>query len=199
MMEKTGVKMDIAAEEQMLNRLRNEDQEAWQQVYLKAVVPVQYMHTKKGIAFSDIMRDRDLDLTTIYGILYENMLAKGGLEKYKFRCPVLYWLRRCVGWIVLGECTEKAKDSSENADESYYIDSDSREKWELVDYSFAEIWRDDPMSAYIYFLRRFEMMSSDDIMKTFQISSIDNTYQLFSRTDKQMKKLLKKYGGHADE
>jgi hypothetical protein len=99
----------------------------------------------------------------------------------------------------LGECTEKAKDVSENAEESYYIDSDSRDKWELVNYSFAEIWRKDPMSAYIYFLRRFEMMSSDDIMKTFQISSIDNTYQLFSRTDKQMKKLLKKYGGHADE
>ena len=141
------------------------------------------------------MRDRDLNLTTIYGILYENMLAKGGLEKYNFRCPILYWLRRCAGWIVLGECTEKAKDVSENAEESYYIDSDSRDKWELVNYSFAEIWRKDPMSAYIYFLRRFEMMSSDDIMKTFDISSIDNTYQLFSRTDKQMKELLKKYGG----
>ena len=199
MMEKTGVKMDIAAEEQMLNRLRNEDQEAWQQVYLKAVVPVQYMHTKKGIAFSDIMRDRDLSLTTIYGILYENMLAKGGLEKYKFRCPVLYWLRRCAGWIVLGECTEKAKDSSENADESYYIDSDSREKWELVDYSFAEIWRKEPMKAYIYFLRRFEKMSSEGIMELLDVSSIDNVNTMFSRANKDMQQLLKEHGGNADE
>lgn len=191
--------MDIAAEEQMLNRLRNEDQEAWQQVYLKAVVPVQYMHTKKGIAFSDIMRDRDLSLTTIYGILYENMLAKGGLEKYKFRCPVLYWLRRCAGWIVLGECTEKAKDSSENADESYYIDSDSRERWELVDYSFAEIWRKEPMKAYIYFLRRFEKMSSEGIMELLDVSSIDNVNTMFSRANKDMQQLLKEYGGNADE
>ena len=199
MMEKTGVKMDMAAEEQMLNRLRNEDREAWQQVYLKAVVPVQYMHTKKGIAFSDIMRDRDLNLTTIYGILYENMLAKGGLEKYKFRCPVLYWLRRCVGWIVLGECTEKAKDSSENADESYYIDSDSRERWELVDYSFAEIWRKEPMKAYIYFLRRFEKMSSEGIMELLDVSSIDNVNTMFSRANKDMQQLLKEHGGNADE
>ena len=195
MTEKTALTMDIAAEEEMLNRLRNEDKEAWKQVYLKSVVPVQYMSTKKGVAYRDIMRDRDLNLETVYAILYEMMLAKDGLEKYDFRCPIIYWLRRCAGWIVLGECTEKAKDVSENADESYYIDSDSRDKWELVNYSFAEIWRNDPMSAYIYFLRRYEMMSSDDITKTFHISSIDNTYQLFSRTDKQMKSLLKKYGG----
>ena len=199
MTEKPVLKMDIAAEEQMLNRLRNEDKEAWQQVYLKAVVPVQYMHTKKGIAFSDIMRDRDLNLTSVYGILYEQMLSKGGLEKYKFRCPILYWLRRCAGWIVLGECTEKAKDVSENATEGYYIDSDSREKWELVNSSFAEIWRKEPMKAYIYFLRRFEKMSSDNIMKLLNISSTDNVDKIFSRAHKDMLQLLHEQGGHFDE
>lgn len=196
MAEPPKMEMDIDAEKQMLERLRNEDHEAWQQVYLQSVIPVQYMSTKKGVPFRSIMRDRDIDLNTLYAMLYEDMLAKGGLDKCKFRCPVIYWLRDRTCWLLLGECKEKSSNSSsENADESYYIDRNTHDKWELVNYSFAEIWRKDPMKAYVYFMRKYEKLPSTEIMKYLGISSITNVDQMYSRTKKDMLKLLKEHGG----
>lgn len=64
-----------------------------------------------------------------------------------------------------------------------------REQWELVQKCFADLYRKNPMRAYVHWLRLRMNLSSADIKRMLGMSSEANVDQTFSRAVKDMRNL----------
>lgn len=64
-----------------------------------------------------------------------------------------------------------------------------REEWELVQNCFGELWKENPLRAYVHLLKLRLNLSSTEIKDMLGISSEANVDQLFSRALKDMRKL----------
>lgn len=64
-----------------------------------------------------------------------------------------------------------------------------REEWELVQNCFGELWKENPLRAYVHLLKLRLNLSSTEIKNMLGISSEANVDQLFSRALKDMRKL----------
>lgn len=64
-----------------------------------------------------------------------------------------------------------------------------REDWALVQSCFGDLWKENPLRAYVHLLKLRLNLSSTEIKNMFGISSEANVDQLFSRAVKDMRKL----------
>jgi hypothetical protein len=180
---------DRDQETEFVARLKNGDESAWETVYLKTVLPVLRSSTSSGISYYRIMQDRSLDEMTIYSMLYEDMICKNRLDNYRYGCPVVYWMRSYVMKLILSFCKKNDVPVSEEAPQELFIDENRKEEWELVEHCFAELWRRNPMRAYVYLLKRYEDLPSKSISELLLVSS-GNVDQYFSRANQDMLEML---------
>ena len=202
---KSMISFDVEKEKLFFQRLRDEDQEAWNVIFRKSVCAVLAGTTKNGVSYRQIARDRDLNDMSVYGMLYSYMIGRGKLENYGFRSPIIYWMRFYVKMLILEHC--KKNDSpvsdeitvssvSENSNEELLSDG-SRENWQSVESCFSEMWKETPMNAYVYLLKRYDMLRSKEISAMLDITP-ENVDTIFHRADKNMKQRLRKEGGMAE-
>ena len=64
-----------------------------------------------------------------------------------------------------------------------------KEEWELVQKCFGDLWKKNPMRAYVHLLKLRMNLSSTEIKRMLGVSSEANVDQLFSRALKDMQKL----------
>ena len=64
-----------------------------------------------------------------------------------------------------------------------------REEWSLVQECFGDLWKENPLRAYVHLLKLRLNLSSTEIKDMLGISSEANVDQLFSRALKDMRKL----------
>ncbi len=69
-----------------------------------------------------------------------------------------------------------------------------REQWELVQKCFGDLWKKNPMRAYVHLLKLRMNLSSSEIKSMLGVSSEANVDQLFSRALKDMRQLKVEHG-----
>ena len=195
---------DKETEMAFFQRLKAEDKEAWSVIFKRSVAPVLAGKTKNGVSYRQIAKDRDLNDVTVYGMLYDYMIGKGKLSNYGFRSPVVFWMRFYVKMLILEHCkrndspvsSEKVDSAvSENSNEELFTDG-SRENWQSVETCFSKLWKENPMSAYVYLLRRYDMLRSKEISTMLDITP-QNVDTIFHRADENMRQMLRREGGMA--
>ena len=152
-------------------------------------------------------------------LLYVEMIGGGKINLYRDDGGSLWgWMRTYVrGYIHQADPTRKKEISLEGADFGDESDggpsfeekvskivSDSRgresspledpamrrkEEWELVQKCFGDLWKKNPMRAYVHLLKLRMNLSSTEIKRMLGVSSEANVDQLFSRALKDMQKL----------
>ena len=188
------IEFDVENEKIFVQALREGDDDAWETIYLKTVMPVLRSSTSGGVSYYRIMQDRNLDAMTLHSMLCEDMLCKKRLDNYQFRCPVIYWMRRYVMKLILEYCKKNDNPVSDENLPELSISESRREEWDLVEECFNELWRSNPMRAYIYLLRRYDDLPSKTIAQLLSIQS-GNVDQYFSRANSDMLELLAQHGG----
>lgn len=68
-----------------------------------------------------------------------------------------------------------------------------REEWELVQKCFAELFRKNPMRAYVHFLRLRQNLSSIEIQSMLGMTSAANVDQTFARAIRDLREFKSKY------
>ena len=176
---KTGTKAEIES--------------AWKDICTEVVQPVLKSYTRNGISFYRIAKDRNLDELELYGMLFEDMVYYRRLEKYDGTKPLFKWMQLYLKKIILEYCKKNDNPASENENENVFIDSNN-EFLEILEKSFSQLWRSNPMRAYVYQLKRYYSLSSKEIAVKLDLTT-DNVDQLFNRAKKDMEKLVREMGG----
>ncbi len=180
---------DSNEERVFVNRLKEGEDRAWEEVFQDIVVPV-----TRSERYGPMMRDFRLSENEVFGMFYETMIVKKKIDNYKYRSPFIYWAKTYV----IGEITHFAKKNphpvSVEDDSDVYTTgrTSSRtraEDWEIVQKCFAELWRENPARAYVHLLRTRANMPAQKVMELLGISSKDNVDKIFSRAVDRMREL----------
>lgn len=183
---------------QLVQLLKKADDDVWAYVFVRVVRAVVCGSTKNGIAYRRILEDKYLDERDVWSDLYAEMMGRNKLDLYKFGCPVIYWMRIYVVNIILGYCKKFPSHVSDEGLKYISISKAAiREIAEVNEVSFAELWRENPMRAYVFLLKSQDYYSSEEIKNFLGLSSPNNVDQYYTRARKDMAELVQKFSGDA--
>ena len=170
----------------------------WIEIFEKVVKPVCKSCTKNGVAYAGIMKSRDIDDKTLFGMLYEEMVYKKKLKSFEGRCPLIYWMRMCAKGLILNYCKKYDNPVSEPVEKPFLvdedIDKDNTDIWEVVEKSFSKLWRSNPMKAYVYLLKKYHNLPSKQIAVMLGLTD-SNVDKIFQRAKEDMDDFLQEMGG----
>ena len=183
---------------QLVQLLEHADDDVWAYVFVRVVRAVVCGSTKNGILYRRILKDKYLEEFDVWSDLYAEMVGRNKLKLYNFRCPVIYWMRKYVMSIILGYCKKFPSHVSDECLKYISISKATiRETAEVNEVSFAELWRENPMRAYVFLLKSQDYYSSEEIKNYLGLSSSNNVDQYYARARKDMAELVKKFSGDA--
>lgn len=192
-----NIAMSPETTEKLISDLWAGSKQAWMCVYDQVVVPALRFRTpKQNVTYYQIIHDRGLDERSLLAMLYKEMIARKKLNVYGYRGNFFSWMRNYVIKAIFDYC-EKNPILPDDRSESLVDIADERgkaEEWEIVQACFADLWRANPLRAYVHLLKTREGLSSECIMKMLDISSIANVDQYFSRAVVDMKRLKDIHG-----
>ena len=166
---------------QLVQLLKNADDDAWAYVFLRVVRAVVCGSTKNGISYRRILKDKYLEEHDVWSDLYTEMMGRNKLDLYKFGCPVIYWMRIYVVNIILGYCKKFPSHVSDECLKYISISKAAiRESAEVNQVSFAELWRENPMRAYVFLLKSQDFYSSEEIINHLCITNANNVDQYYA-------------------
>ena len=153
----------------------------------------------------------------LMGRLYEDMIARGKIELYRDDGGSLVgWMKSYVRGYIREANPSRRREISidtvglEGEDNANFEEKISKEvsdakgrdsspiedpvlrrqeEWAVVQRCFGELWRKNPLRAYVHLLKLRLNLSSRQIKDMLGISSEANVDQLFSRAVKDMRKL----------
>ena len=189
------IEYDKAEELLYAEALLAESEEKWTEVFQNVVLSVLRTSTKNGVSYYKIMKDRDLNETSLYAMLYEEMVYKKKLKNYEGCCPLFFWMRIYVKKLLLEYCKKNETPVSDNETDNVFI-GDNTEIWEVVEKSFSELWRLNPMKAYVYLLKKYYDLSSKQISEMLGLTD-SNVDQIYTRAKDDMAELLLEMEGGA--
>ena len=189
------IEYDKAEELLYAEALLAESEEKWTEVFQNVVLSVLRTSTKNGVSYYKIMKDRDLNETSLYAMLYEEMVYKKKLKNYEGGCPLFFWMRIYVKKLLLEYCKKNETPVSDNETDNVFI-GDNTEIWEVVEKSFSELWRLNPMKAYVYLLKKYYDLSSKQISEMLGLTD-SNVDQIYKRAKDDMAELLLEMEGGA--
>ena len=124
------------------------------------------------------------------------MIGRGKLKLCRFTCPVICWMRIYVENIILGYCKKNPSHESEERLESISVSKTAvSEMREVAQLSFAELWRENPMRAYVFLLKSQDCYTSGEIRDHLGLTSSNNVDQFYSRARKDMDRLVMRFSG----
>ena len=205
-------KLENASDHVVWEHLKLQDAEAWKLAWERAVLP-----EAEGFRSGRKAREWGITPEEMMSLLYVEMVGARKLDLYRDDGGSLWgWLRTYVrGYIHrarpdarltsiegTGESDEEGESRSFEEKISMQV-SDSRgrdalpdedpavrrrEEWELVQKCFADLYRKNPMRAYVHLLKLRMNLSSTEIKSMLGMSSEANVDQTFSRALKDMQK-----------
>lgn len=193
--------------------LKLQDADAWRLAWERAVLP-----EAEGFRSGAKARDWGVSAEELMSLLYLEMVGGGKLALYRDDGGSLWgWMRTYVrGYIhrarpdarftSLEGAAEAGEEGGGRGFEEKFSKALSdargtdalstedpavrrREEWELVQKCFADLYRKNPMRAYVHWLRLRMNLSSTDIKCMLGMSSEANVDQTFSRAVKDMRNL----------
>ena len=188
--------IDELSDRELVQRLKNGDNDAWVYVLLKAILPVVAGCTKNGIPYKSILKDKFLDTRDVYSDLFMEMIYRRKLDLYYYGCPLIKWMRIYVKNIILGYCKKIPSHVSDECLKYVSISKTAiREIAEVSEFSFAELWRKNPMRAYVFLLKNLDCYSSEEIKNFLNMSSNNSVDQCYKRAKEDMAELITQYSG----
>ena len=171
--------------------LKEQDADAWSQVYEKSV-----LSEARSLRSGRMAREAGITPDELMSMLYEEMIGRGKINLYRDNGgSVFSWLRTYVrGYVyhsVVKRHEEISTDTVSEEGDEFTIPvedpaRDRKEQWDMVQTCFGEMWAENPMKAYVHLLKLRMNLSSTDIMRMLGISSTANVDQIFSRAVKDM-------------
>ena len=206
--------LEGASDHEIYELLKLQDAEAWRLAWEKAVLP-----EARGLRSGQMARRFGITAEEMMSLLYVEMIGGRKIELYRDDGGSLWgWMRTYVrGYVHQADPSKKREISLEGADFGGDSDdgpsfeekvskmvSDARgrdsspfedpavrrkEEWELVQKCFGDLWKKNPMRAYVHLLKLRMNLSSTEIKCMLGVSSEANVDQLFSRALKDMREL----------
>ena len=205
-------KLENASDHVVWEHLKLQDAEAWKLAWERAVLP-----EAEGFRSGRKAREWGITPEEMMSLLYVEMVGARKLDLYRDDGGSLWgWMRTYVrGYIhrarpdarltSIEGAGESGEDEGRSFEEKISMQvSDSRgrdalpgedpavrrrEEWELVQKCFADLYRKNPMRAYVHLLKLRMNLSSTEIKSMLGMSSEANVDQTFSRALKDMRKL----------
>ena len=196
--------------------LRRQDADAWSFVWKRAVLA-----EARSFRNSEMARRWGVTPEELLGRLYEEMIARGKIDLYRDDGgSIVGWLRTYVRGYVrqanpdrrreisldsagiegednvsFEEKVSKEVSDSMGRDSSPLEDPALRrqEEWAMVQRCFGELWRKNPLRAYVHLLKLRLNLSSREIKDMLGISSEANVDQMFTRAVRDMRELKVQY------
>lgn len=179
-------RVDNLGDQAIVQLLKDGNDDAWRYVLLRAVSPV-----LKSPQIGRIAYDRHLADIDVLGMVFEYLIAKKAIDKFEFRCPLVYWIRFWVSKSVMEYCRKNPNPVSDEAYLAVLSDKAAkgydREGFEIAEVCFKRLWKENRLRACVHYLKVVGELSSREIMKLLHLSSEANVNQLFSRACKDMR------------
>lgn len=212
------VDLSLLSDVEIAKLLLKEDCLAWEYVLVEII-----RQEKRSLSRNLKREAWGVSIEELLGELYEDMIANKKLLKYDGKGSLMGWLRSYMrGYLtrknpylskfvdidaeVAGDDSESpgltladkiAKEVSDGTNLSAYGSGDPevvrRERLEIAQKCFAELWQENSAQAYVMLLKTRFQMSSLEITERLGISSAANVDQMFSRAVKKMKELKVKH------
>ena len=206
--------LEGASEHEIYELLKLQDAEAWRLAWENAVLP-----EARSLRSGQMARRFGITAEEMMSLLYVEMIGGGKINLFRDDGGSLWgWMRTYVrGYVHQADPAKRREISLEGADFGDESDgganfedkvskmvSDSRgrdaspledpamrrkEEWELVQKCFGDLWKKNPMRAYVHLLKLRMNLSSTEIKRMLGVSSEANVDQLFSRALKDMREL----------
>lgn len=190
--------IDNIPDEQIFKLLKTNNSEMWQYVFMRVVEPICHGTTKNGIPYQKILSDKLLESEDVWGELYYEMMGRNKLDLYNHSGSLVRWMRYYVINFILGFCKKNPNhESDECLDQLYISRTDIHDIAEVNETSFAELWRESPMRAYVFLLKSQESYSSEEIKDCLGLTSSNNVDQYYRRAKQDLKDFIKKNSGDA--
>lgn len=210
--------LEGASEHEIYELLKLQDAEAWRLAWENAVLP-----EARSLRSGQMARRFGITAEEMMSLLYVEMIGGGKINLFRDDGGSLWgWMRTYVrGYVHQADPAKKREVSLEGVDFGDESDggsnfedkvskmvSDSRgrdaspfedpamrrkEEWELVQKCFGDLWKKNPMRAYVHLLKLRMNLSSTEIKCMLGVSSEANVDQLFSRALKDMRELKVKH------
>ena len=206
--------LEQASDHQVWELLKLQDAAAWKLAWERAVLP-----EAQGFRSGRKAREWGITAEEMMSMLYVEMIGGRKIDLYRDDGGSLWgWLRTYVrGYVHKARPDERLVSlegaGSENADDeggrsfeekvskrvSDLRGRDAnpaedpavrrREEWNLVQKCFGDLWKKNPMRAYVHLLKLRMNLSSTEIKSMLGMTSEANVDQAFSRALKDMRKL----------
>lgn len=202
--------LEGASEHEIYELLKLQDAEAWRLAWENAVLP-----EARSLRSGQMARRFGITAEEMMSLLYVEMIGGGKINLFRDDGGSLWgWMRTYVrGYVHQADPAKRREislegadfgDESDGGDKVSKMVSDSRgrdaspledpamrrkEEWELVQKCFGDLWKKNPMRAYVHLLKLRMNLSSTEIKCMLGVSSEANVDQLFSRALKDMREL----------
>ena len=206
--------LETATDHQVWELLKLQDAEAWKLVWTRAVLP-----EAQSFRSGRKAHEWGITAEEMMSLLYVEMIGGRKIDLYRDDGGSLWgWLRTYVrGYVhrarpderfvsIERAGTEGAEDDdgrsfeekvslqvSDSRGRESLPDEDPavrrREEWALVQKCFGDLWKKNPIRAYVHLLKLSMNLSSTEIKSMLGMSSEANVDQAFSRAIKDMRKL----------
>ena len=204
--------LEGASEHEIYELLKLQDAEAWRLAWEKAVLP-----EAKSLRSGQMAKRFGITPEEMMSLLYVEMIGARKIELYRDDGGSLWgWMRTYVrGYIHRAKPNERevsidapgpdgeedsrgwdekiSKKVSDSRGREALPDEDPavrrREEWALVQKCFGDLWRKNPIRAYVHLLKLRMNLSSTEIKSMLGMTSEANVDQAFSRALKDMQKL----------
>ena len=179
-------RMENLGDQAVVQLLKDGDDDAWRFVLLRVVAPV-----LKSPKIGRIAYDRHLSDMDVLGMIFEYLVAKKALDKFEYRCPLVYWMRFWTSKSVMEYCRKNPNPVSDEAYLAVLSDKAAkeydREGFEIAEACFRRLWKENRLRACVHYLKVFGELSSREVMKLLHLSSEANVNQIFSRACRDMR------------
>ena len=187
---------DELPDAQLVQLLKDADNDAWVYIFVKVVLVVVRGSTKNGVSYRSILGDKFLEEKDVWSDLYIEMIERNKLDLYRYGCPLVYWMRIYAEKILLEYCKKISSHVSDECLKNVFVSrTEIQETAEVNKASFAELWRENPMRAYVFLLKSQGYYSSEEIRDYLGLSSSNNVDQFYARAKKDMGELIIKFSG----
>ena len=179
------------SDRELVALLKEGDNKAWEYIYKHVVHPVAYSNK-----FESLVNSLNLDGYELLSQLYVQMIHKGVIDTFRYESKLITWMK--VFYIekyLLRYAKKKSFVESDDGIENASVDRTSaKEAAEILQLSFAELWRKNPMRAYVYFLKTQDY-SSTEIKDRLGLASSNYVDQCHSRAKADLQEFVTKFTG----
>jgi len=174
----------------LLSNDKDINEKAWDLVRAQVVERVY-------VKYNNIVRDLNLERGDLVNMIYEKFVAQGKLSRFGFRCPLRYWMQTCLMY-ELFRLHRKFQPTVDPGVLSGILVDERSTPWEevtrkeelaLMARDFATLWKKNPLQSYVLLLRTKTRMSSAQIQRLLNVSSVSHVDKMTERARKEIGEL----------